>query len=132
MIVVDASAAIAIILGRESGTTISSRVFAPLSELATAPALIDVEVAHSLRRLARDQELSAAEATDALELYRQLPIRTMDHRFLLERIWSLRHQVSAYDAAYLSLAEALDATLVTCDRRLANAHGHTARVEVYA
>lgn len=132
MIVIDASAAVAMILGRESGAALALRAFGSDDAPVAAPAVIDLEVTHALRRLARDHGLGAVEAKEAFDAYRQMPIRTLDHRQLLGRIWSLRHHVTAYDAAYLALAEALDATLITCDRKLANAHGHTAKVEVYA
>lgn len=59
-----------------------------------------------------------------------MPIQRYPHIEVLERIWALRHNISAYDAAYVALAEALDAPLLTCDARLAAAPGHTARIEL--
>jgi len=60
-----------------------------------------------------------------------MPIRRYPATRLLERIWRLRGALSAYDAAYVALAEALDAPLVTTDRRLAQAEGHGARIEAF-
>ena len=58
------------------------------------------------------------------------PLTRYPHDVLLERVWELRHNLTAYDAAYVALAEALDATLLTRDRRLATASGHRARVDL--
>ncbi len=74
--------------------------------------------------------LEPERAAAAIELFHDLPIHTVGHRVLAKRIRELRHQLSADDAAYVALAEALDAPLLTCDRRLATAHGHHARVEL--
>lgn len=131
MIVLDASAALSVALNKPSATEIADRVQAP-DEWVLAPALIDLEFLQVLRRLMAFGEISAAAAAEALGIFRDLPVETVDHRPLIDRVWSLKGHVSAYDAAYLALAEAVDATLITCDRKLANAHGHTARVEVYA
>lgn len=129
MIVIDASAAITLILAKPSAPAIAERVLAQ-DEWVVAPELIELEVLQVLRRLALANEISAARAGDALSFFHDLPIYPQEHRLLAARIWELHHQLSAYDAAYVALAEALDAPLLTCDRRLANAHGHHARVEV--
>jgi predicted nucleic acid-binding protein len=96
-----------------------------------APYLIDVEVVQSLRRLSRLRQLSEERAETAVDAYRRLRVVHYPHVPLLDRIWELRANVSAYDAAYVALAEALDAPLLTCDARLANAPGHAARVELH-
>ncbi len=128
MIVVDASAVLTLILARSPATSIADRLFASHESLA-APELIELEVLQVLRRVALGGEVSADRALSALEAFHDLPIDAIGHRALAARIWELRHQLSAYDAAYVSLAEALDAPLLTCDRRLSHTHGHHARIE---
>ncbi len=95
-----------------------------------APHLIDVEVAQVLRRYVNRGQLGEHHAAAALDDLRDLALERYPHHLFLPRIWDLRDNVTAYDAAYLALAEALDAPLLTCDRRLATAPGHGARVVV--
>lgn len=94
------------------------------------PHLIDLEVVQVLRRYVQRGEVSAARAEQSLVLYRGFPFERFPHDIFLPRIWALRHNVTAYDAAYIALAESLDAPLLTCDVRLSQAAGHTARVEL--
>lgn len=129
MIVVDASAVIELVLAKPSAGSTLERMYGR-DGLTLAPELIEVEVLHVLRRLVLTEGLGPERAAAAIELFHDLPIRAVGHRALAMRIWELRYQLSAYDAAYVALAEALDAPLLTCDRRLANAHGHHARVEL--
>jgi predicted nucleic acid-binding protein len=89
---------------------------------------MDVEVAQVLRRHAAHGTLIEARAEGAIELLQRLPLTRHPARILLPRIWALRGTLTAYDAAYVSLAEALGATLLTCDGRLARAPGHGAHV----
>jgi predicted nucleic acid-binding protein len=96
-----------------------------------APHLLDVEVAQVLRRYSVAGNITPERGRQALTDLVDFPIHRSPHDVLLPRIWELRHNVTAYDAAYLALAEALAAPLVTCDARLASAPGHAARVEVY-
>lgn len=96
-----------------------------------APHALDLEVAQSLRRLASRGTITQGRAQEALEDYGGLRIRRYPHGTLLPRIWELRANISAFDAAYVALAEALDAPLVTADGRLARSPGHTATVELY-
>lgn len=95
-----------------------------------APALIDLEVLHTLRRQTRHGEVSPARAERALARLRRARLVRMDHSPLIPRIWALRDNLSAYDAAYVALAEILGATLLTFDRRLAASTGHRATVVV--
>lgn len=128
MIVVDASAVLEVLLQTPAGARVSRRIFAPGVTLH-APHLLDVEVAQVLRRYARSGAISSDRGAEALADLADLPISRYPHFVLLPRIWQLRHNVTAYDAAYLALAEALDAPLLTRDRALASA-GSGARVEV--
>ena len=99
-------------------------------ETLHAPHLIDIEVTQTLRRLAILKEITAARGKHALEDHVALNIKRAEHKDLLERVWTLRDSITAYDAAYVVLAEILDAPLITCDARLARSHGHKARIEV--
>jgi predicted nucleic acid-binding protein len=83
-----------------------------------------------LRRYEASGRVEAARCQEALDDLQDFPLRRYQHDVLLQRVWELRHNLSAYDAAYAALAEALDATLLTRDRRLAAASGHRARVDV--
>ncbi len=134
MIVLDASAAIDWLLQTSAGQRIDERIFSrnESSSLSLhAPHLIDLEVAQVLRRLVREGTISAHRAGQAIEDLLDLRLTRYPHFVLLPRIWQLRQNLSAYDAAYLVLAEKLGATLLTRDRRLASAPGHTALVEVF-
>ena len=95
-----------------------------------APHLIDLEIAQILRRYVRRREITPERGRVALRDLREVQLSRFPHFPLIERIWELRDNVSAYDAVYVSLAEALDATLLTCDRKLASAIGSRVRVEV--
>jgi predicted nucleic acid-binding protein len=76
------------------------------------------------------KEITAARGKQALEDYVALNIKGADHKNILERIWTLRDSITAYDAAYVVLAEMLDCPLITCDAKLARSHGHKARIEL--
>lgn len=95
-----------------------------------APELLDLEVAQVLRRLVREGTLSVPRAEAAIEDLLDLRITRYPHSVLLPRIWQLRHNLSAYDAAYVVLAEKLGATLLTRDAKLASAAGHNATIAV--
>lgn len=129
MIVLDASAAVELILRTPSATAIEAQLFAP-NETLHAPYLLDIEVAQVIRRYAARGELSAARGSAALDDFCDLPVQRYSHDILLPRIWALRNNLTAYDATYIALAEALDATLITRDARLASAAGHSARVVI--
>ena len=129
MIVVDASAILEVLLRTPSAARIEDRLFQPFETLH-APHLLDLEVAQVIRRYAAAGELTAERGRQALGDLVDVPINRYSHDILLPRIWELRHNVTAYDAAYLALAEVLEAPLVTCDARLAKSPGHRATVEV--
>jgi predicted nucleic acid-binding protein len=129
MIVLDASAAVELVLRTQRADRIAARVLDPAQRLH-APHLIDIEVMQVLRRLVQFREIVPARAELALLDFIQLTIERHAHPALLRRIWGLRSIMTAYDAAYVALAEALAAPLLTCDERLARAHGHRAAIEV--
>jgi predicted nucleic acid-binding protein len=128
LIVVDASGVLEVLLQTPAAARVGLRIFAP-GETLHAPHLLDLEIAQVLRRYVRSGVISARRGSEALTDLADLPLNRYPHVVLLPRIWQLRHNVTAYDAAYLALAEALDAPLVTRDRALASA-GARARVEV--
>jgi predicted nucleic acid-binding protein len=128
VIVLDASAALELLLATPRGAAVASRL-APREESLHAPHLLDVEVAQVLRRYQAASLISAAEGARALDDLGALGVSRWAHDLLLPRIWALRANVTAYDACYLALAEALAAPLVTCDGRLARAPGHRAAVD---
>jgi predicted nucleic acid-binding protein len=129
--VVDASALIEILLRTERANRLMERAFSG-SERMHAPQLLDIEVTQVLRRLVRQKEITSSRAAQALEDLANLLIERHDHRPLVQRIWQLRDSLSAYDGAYVALAEALAAPLLTCDAKLADAHGHRAAIELVA
>ena len=130
MIVLDASAAIDWLLQTAAGQRIERRIYSH-NETLHAPHLLDLEVGQALRRLVREGSVSADRADQAIEDLLDLRITRYPHFVLLPRIWQLRHNLSAYDAAYVVLAEHLGARLLTRDARLASASGHTAPIEVF-
>jgi predicted nucleic acid-binding protein len=131
MIVLDASALVELLLGTESGRSIASRIADPEVALHV-PHVADLEVAQTLRRFVRDGDLDAEASSSALENLQALDVQRHAHEPLLGRIWALRENLTAYDAAYVALAEVLDATLLTCDARLSRAPGIVVRAELIA
>lgn len=129
MIVVDASAVLELLLNAPAAERISLRLFDP-GETLHVPHLLDLEVAQVLRRYERAGDLSSPRAEEALRDLLDLPLIRYPHDPFLSRIWSLRHNLTAYDAAFVALAELLGAPLLTRDRRLASARGHSAKVEL--
>ena len=129
MLVVDTSAVLEALVAREPAHGLVER----LTEDGDlhAPHLIDIEVLHALRRLNALGELSDWRASDARTDFRDLALVRYPHIALSDRIWELRHNVTAYDAAFVTLAECLEAPLVTCDSRLRAAPGHGARIELF-
>lgn len=128
MIVVDASVVIEVLLKLPAASRVSRRIFAP-GESLHVPHLVDAEVAQVVRRFERLAAISAERGAEALSDLADLPLTRYPHFAFLPRIWQLRHNLTAYDAVYLALAEALDAPLVTRDRALASARTGV-RVEV--
>ncbi len=129
MIVVDASALLEILLRTDRADQLMERAFSG-SEQMHAPQLLDIEITQVLRRLVRQKEITVARAEQSLQDLSDLLIERHEHRTLIPRIWQLRDSLSAYDGAYVALAEALAAPLLTCDAKLAGAYGHRATIEL--
>jgi predicted nucleic acid-binding protein len=129
VIVLDASAAIELVLRTPTGLEIETRILTP-EESLHAPHLIDLEVVQVLRRYVLHEDLDADRALEALHDFTDLPLERYPHRPFAERVWELRRNLTAYDGAYVALAEVLDAPLVTVDGPLARSSGHRAQIEV--
>jgi predicted nucleic acid-binding protein len=129
MIVLDASAAVEWLLQTPAGQRIEHRIYSR-NETLHAPHLLDLEVTQVLRRLVRQRTLAASRADQALRDLLDLRVLRYSHSLLVPRIWQLRHNLSAYDAAYVALAEEIMGVLITRDYRLASAAGHSASIEV--
>lgn len=129
MIVLDASAALELLL-RPGAWPELETLFDEASVPLFAPHLIDVEVAQVLRRLVLRREAIPEQADMAVAALGALPVERFPHTPLLGRIWSLKDNLTAYDATYVALAEYLDATLWTRDERIATAPRHRARIHL--
>lgn len=129
MIVVDASALLEVLLNTSASDGIADRLFGR-GDTLHAPHVLDLEVAQVLRRYNLSGEIDAERSEEALQDLADLPLNRYPHDVFLFRIWALRQNLTAYDAAYIALAEALDAPLITRDAALARASGHRARVEL--
>jgi predicted nucleic acid-binding protein len=131
LIVIDASALLEILLHSRRAEPLMVRAL-DASERLHAPHLLDIEVTQVFRRLVQRKEITLARAEQAFDDFSNLVIERHEHRSLLPRVWELRDSLTAYDAAYVALAEALDAPLLTCDAKLAGARGHRATIELVA
>lgn len=129
MIVVDASVLVEILLRTPDAPALTERLLGP-GDTLHAPELLDVEVAQVLRRYVHRREISVAHGAAAIEILGAMPITRYRHEPLMQRIWALRDSVTAYDAAYVALAESLRATLVTRDASLARVSGIAADVDL--
>lgn len=129
MIVVDASVMIEVLLVTPAALAIEAKLFDP-SQTLHSPHLLDLEVAQVLRRYCASGEMTDERAQEALADLASLSVNRYPHEPFLRRVWELRHNVTAYDAAYVALAEALDAPLWTRDQGLASAPGPRAVIEL--
>jgi predicted nucleic acid-binding protein len=127
VIVVDASAALEVLLQTPAALRLEARLFAP-GETLHVPHLLDLEVVHVLRRYAAARVIDAQRGQEAIDDLTAWPLTRYPHDLFLARIWALRHNLTAYDAAYIALAETLQVPLVTCDTRLAALVGHRATI----
>lgn len=130
MVVVDASAILEMLLTRPVAPRLRGRF--QNEERLHAPHLIDVEVMHVLRRYGRGGEVELLRARAAIDDHLRLPIDRHSHEPFLEIIWQLRNNFTAYDAVYVALGMALNATLITADTPLARAAESFLPVEVFA
>lgn len=128
MPVVDSSVLVAFLADGPGAEAADKRLYRG-GEPLWAPHLIDAEVGQALRRSVRRGELSPDEAEDALWELDEMPLRRISHELLVHHAWTLRDNVTFYDALYVALAEMLDEPLVTLDERLARS-GVQAKVEV--
>lgn len=128
--VVDSSAFVTLLTADpdEQGDALPGRLG---SVIPHVPDIVDVEVHHALRGLTLGGKVSPERAELARSLFSVMPLERFPTRDLMDRVWSLRHNLGAYDACFIALAEALDVPLVTCDEKQQRATGHTARVETY-
>ena len=129
MIVVDASVVCEGLFGSRLAAPARTALFDRGVSLC-APHLIDLEVAQVVRRYTLKGAMSEQRALQAIDDFLSLPIERFAHEFLLRRIWELRANITAYDAAYIALAEVLNAPLLTCDEKLASSPGHLAEIEL--
>jgi predicted nucleic acid-binding protein len=112
-----------------TGLKVGQRIVAQ-AEPIHAPHLIDIEVAHSIRRHVRLGSVTEKRGQQALWDLLHAPCIRHEHYPFLQRLWQLRDNVSPYDAVYIALAEFLGARLLTCDGKLAGAPGHGASMEL--
>ncbi len=119
MIVLDSSAVVEWLLGLPLADAVGARILA--ADSLHAPALMDIEVAQVMRRYTAAGEIAADTGERALNVLRDLDVNRYTHESLLTTIWKLRHNLTAYDAAFVALAGVLDAPLITLDRRIAGA-----------
>jgi len=129
VIVVDASAIVEFLLQTPLGAKVEARLFRDGDEFH-APHLLDVEVTQALRRLVRTGEVRVARAEEAIADLADFDLHRHAHVDLLGRAWALRNNLTAYDAMYVALAEAMASPLVTCDGPLGGTPGHVVHVEV--
>ena len=130
MIVLDASAAIDWLLQTTPGRLIEKRIYSR-KETLHAPHLLDLEVAQVLRRFVHEGIITEQRADVAIQDLLNVRVVRYPHFFLLPRVWQYRHNLSAYDAAYVALAERLASPLITRDAKLAAAVGNTVATELF-
>lgn len=128
MLVVDASCLFEVVADTPRADAVAARLAADVDQMA--PHVIDVEVMGVVRAQYLRGRLDGTAARQAVTDLCDWPGERVGHRWLLERVWQLRDSVRGWDAFYVALAEAFDATLVTMDERLARAHGPTCMIDV--
>lgn len=128
MIVLDASAVVELVLGLGGHDAVVARMAPDVT--VHAPHLLPLEVVQSIRRLVGAGRVPADRGALGVDDVARLDLTLYEHDILLPRIWQLRHNLSAYDASYVALAEVLDSPLLTFDARLAAAPGHGAAIEL--
>jgi predicted nucleic acid-binding protein len=129
ILILDTSVVIDLILHRPPHFTAIAKTLQQ-AEVLAAPHLLDIEVAQVLRRFVLQDDLTVNRAEQALADYRDLPIHRYPHEPLLLRAFNLLHNLTVYDAVYVVLADALDATLLTRDPTLQGVLGTTVPVQL--
>ncbi|WP_301546734.1 type II toxin-antitoxin system VapC family toxin [Gordonia sp. X0973] len=127
--VLDASVVVELLLNLPLAEDVRRRIAASTVQLH-APQLLTIEVLQVLRRRVAAGSTTTEEANRALELFEELDVSYHDHALLARRVWALRGNLTAYDAAYVALAELLDVPLLTADAGLAGAPGNQAQIEL--
>jgi predicted nucleic acid-binding protein len=131
VIVLDASAVFELLLNTRFGKMVAEKIRPPGVTLH-APHVLDLEIIQVLRRYVRNEMISEKRAAQAVFDLQQLDLVRYPHEALVPRIWALRHNLTAYDAAYVALSEAMDAPLITLDKRLAASSGHRAEIVCFS
>jgi predicted nucleic acid-binding protein len=129
VIVIDASLGLEMFLRGRDAIKIKDQIDAAGREMAV-PEVFDLEIIQSLRRLAHKKQISSNRAERALDVARHAPVDRFSHSVMRDRIWALRENLTAYDAAYFALAEMLDAPLWTRDAKFTEVPGASAQVKV--
>lgn len=128
MIVLDASIVVELLTNGPLADSVRDKLMRR-DESAIVPHLMDVEVVSAIRGLTAGQRIDGDRASAILASLALLPAERYPHTPMLARMWELRHNFTAHDAAYIALAEAMDAVLYTSDEKLCK--GHRARVELF-
>ena len=126
---VDASAVVEVLLNTPSAPRIADRIF-QAAESLHVPHLLDLEVAQVVRRAVLRGDIPALRGNDALDSLAKPAVTRYPHEQFLPRIWELRHNLTAYDAVYVALAESLAAPLITRDAAFGS-RSHDAAVELF-
>jgi predicted nucleic acid-binding protein len=130
LIVIDASLVVDFITAKISSTELSAAL-GDDNQSVFAPEILDIEVVNALRKLRLLDKATESECLSALKLFGAAPISRMKHAPLLDRIWELHTNMTAYDAAYIALAEQLNAELWTSDAKYSRTPGHTAKIKLF-
>jgi predicted nucleic acid-binding protein len=129
VIVLDASAVVELLLQTDTGVALGRRLL-QVEETLHAPHLLDIEVTQVIRRFVLSGAVDEDRGSAALRDLMDLDVTRHPHDVLLPRVWQLHRNLTAYDASYVALAEALGAVLLTTDGRLAKSSGHDAKIDV--
>jgi predicted nucleic acid-binding protein len=130
VIVVDSSVILEVLLRTKSSQTIEKKIFSR-GQTLHAPHLIDIEIAQVIRRYTSAGEITPERGSQAIEDLMDFRISRYSHDILLPRIWDLRKNMTAYDAAYVALAEIMDSPLLTRDAKLARSPGSNAKIQLF-
>jgi predicted nucleic acid-binding protein len=130
LIVIDASLVVDFVTAKISSTELSAALVGG-NQSVFAPEILDIEVVNAIRKLRLLNKATESECLSALNFFGAAPILRMRHAPLLDRIWELHTNMTAYDAAYVALAEKLNAELWTSDTKYSRTPGHTAKIKLF-